>query len=98
MSRIPSDRVTILAERIYGLGSSFRQLQTVPKEFDPVAVSNKAALIRYFRDGLKPSIRSQNDKQGRDLDNWEEAIEKAINNEVKSARLSHFPFPNKMYG
>ena len=30
--------------------------QTVLKEFDPVAARNKEVMIRYFREGLRPSI------------------------------------------
>ena len=40
-------------------------------------------MIRYFREGLKPSIKAQLDIQGRELDSWEETIEKAVNIEAK---------------
>lgn len=57
-------------------------LQTVLKEFDLIAAPNKNVLIWYFQNGLRPSIQSQNDKRGRDLDTWQEAIKKPIEAEV----------------
>ena len=41
-------------------------------------------MIRFFRKGLKPSIRAQLDARGRDLDSWEEAVKKAVNAEAKT--------------
>ncbi len=38
------------------------------KEFDPTGAPNKTTLIRYFQDGLRPSIRAQLDHRGQDLD------------------------------
>ncbi len=54
------------------------------KEFDPTSASNKTILIRYFREGLRPSIRAQLDHQGQDLDGWEEVVEKAGDAEAKA--------------
>ena len=61
-------------------------LQTVFKEFDLAAAPTEEVLICYFCDGLRPSIRAQTDKRGRDLDTWEEVIKKAIDVEAKAAR------------
>ena len=61
-------------------------LQSILREFDPTAVLNEETLIRYFRDGLRSYIRAQLNERGRHLDNWEEAIEKAIDAEAKAAR------------
>ena len=41
-------------------------------------------MIWYFRKSLRPSIRAQLDTRGRDLDSWEEAVEKAVNAEAKT--------------
>ena len=41
-------------------------------------------MIRCFREGLRPSIRAQLDARGRDLDSWEEAVEKAVNAKAKA--------------
>ncbi len=54
------------------------------KEFDPSDVPNETTLIRYFREGLGPSIRAQLDYRGQDLDGWEEVVEKAGDVEAKA--------------
>ncbi len=54
------------------------------KGFDPTDAPNKITLIHYFREGLRPSIRAQLDHQGRDLDGWEEVVEKAGDAEAKA--------------
>ncbi len=54
------------------------------KEFDPSSAPNKTTLIRYFREELHPSIQAQLDYRGRDLDGWEEVVEKAGDAEVKA--------------
>ncbi len=59
-------------------------LQAVLKEFDPTGAPNKTTLIRYFREGLRPSIRAQLDHWRRDLDAWEEVVEKAGDVEAKA--------------
>ncbi len=59
-------------------------LQAVLKEFDPTGAPNETILIRYFREGLRPSIRAQLDHRGQDLDAWEEVVEKAGDAEAKA--------------
>ena len=60
-------------------------LQTVLKEFDPTTALNKAVLICHFCDGLRPSIWPQSEKQGRELDTWDTAIKKTIDEVAKTA-------------
>ena len=43
-------------------------LHGVLKEFNSTTASNKKTLIRYFREGLYPSIQAQLDNGGQDLD------------------------------
>ncbi len=54
------------------------------KEFDPTGAPNETTLIRYFREGLRPSIRAQFDPRRRDLDGWEEVVEKVDDVEAKA--------------
>ncbi len=54
------------------------------KEFDPTGAPNKTTLIYYFREGLRPSIQVQLDYPERDLDGWEEVVEKAGDTETKA--------------
>ena len=41
-------------------------------------------MIRYFQEGLRPSIQAQLDAQDRDLDSWEEAVKKPVNAGAKA--------------
>ena len=41
-------------------------------------------MIQFFLDGLKPSVRAQLAVRSRDLESWEEAVEKTINVEAKA--------------
>lgn len=43
-------------------------------------------MIRFFREGLKPSIKAQMEQRGRELDSWKELVEKAIDAEAKAGR------------
>ncbi len=61
-----------------------KYLQAVLNEFDPSGGPNKTILIHYFQEGLRPSIRAQLDYRGRNLDGWEEVMEKAGDIEVKA--------------
>ena len=40
-------------------------------------------MIQYFWKGLRLFIQAQVDARGWDLDSWEEAVEKAVNAEIK---------------
>lgn len=51
---------------------------------------NKKTFIRYFWNRLRPFIRVQLEEHGHHLDNWEEAIKKAINAEAKVIRQPIF--------
>lgn len=62
----------------------FKNWQAVLKEFDVVAVFNKDLLIWYFWYELKFSICIHLYNQDRDLKNWQEIIEKAIDTKAKA--------------
>ena len=61
------------------------QLQAVLREFDSVAAPNKDTMIRYFREGLRPSIRAQLDVRDRELDSWDEVVDKTVDAEAKAS-------------
>ena len=71
-------------EEIFDWVVHLKHLQVVLQKFDPAAASNEEIMIRYFLEGLKPSVRAKLDAWGRDLDSWEEVVEKAIIIEVKA--------------
>ena len=60
-------------------------LQAVLQEFDSVMASNEDTMIRYFREGLRPSIRAQLDVRDRELDSWDEIVDKTVDAEAKAS-------------
>ena len=71
-------------EEVLNWTAHLEHLQAVLREFDPAAAPNEEIMFQYFREGLRLSIRAQLDARGRDLDSWEEAVEKAVNAEAKA--------------
>ena len=55
-------------EDVLDWAAHLEHLQAVFREFDFVAAPNKDTIIRYFREGLRPSIQAQLDVKDRDLD------------------------------
>ena len=70
-------------------------LQAVLQEFDSVAAPYEDIMIRYFRKGLRPSIRAQLDVRDRNLDSWDEVVDKTVNAKAK-ARLQALSETRKM--
>ena len=71
-------------EEVLDWAAHLEHLQAVLREFDPDATPNEETMIRYFREGLRPSVRAQLDTRGRNHDSWEEAVKKAVNAEAKA--------------
>ena len=65
--------------------SHLEHLQSILLEFDDEGAPEESDLIRFFREGLKPSIKAQMEQRGRELDSWEELVEKAIDAEAKAS-------------
>ncbi len=51
-------------EKVQDWAAHLEYLLAVLKEFDPTNTPNETTLIRYFREGLCPSIRAQLDHRG----------------------------------
>ncbi len=71
-------------EEVLDWVAHLEHLQAVLKEFDPSDAPNEITLIRYFREGLRTSIRAQLNHRGQDLDGGEEVVEKASDVEAKA--------------
>ena len=71
-------------EEVQDWASHLEHLQSILIEFDADGAPGESALIRYFRDGLKPSIKAQMEQRGRENDSWKELVEKAIDAEAKA--------------
>ena len=72
-------------EEVQDWASHLEHLQSILIEFDADGAPEDSALIRYFREGLKPSVKAQMEQRGREKDSWEELVEKAIDAEAKAS-------------
>ena len=53
-------------------------------EFDPLAAPTESTMVRYFEEGLKPSIKAEMDQDASHLDDYEELVAKAVRAEAKA--------------
>lgn len=63
--------------------SHLKHLQFFLLKFDTDGASEKFDLIRFFWKDLKPSIKAQIEQKDRELNNWEEIVEKVVDIEAK---------------
>ena len=66
------------------MASHLKHLQSILIEFDPAAAPTESTMIRYFEEGLKPSIKAKMDQDTTHLDDYEELIAKAVRAEAKA--------------
>ena len=59
--------------------------QSILIEFDSQSASEEGTMIWYFREGLRPSVRVEMEQCGRELNSFEELIEKTVDAEAKAA-------------
>ena len=71
-------------EEVYDWASHLEHLQSILIEFDPLAAPTESTMVRYFEEGLKPSIKAEMDQDASHLDNYEELVAKAIRAETKA--------------
>ena len=57
-------------------------------EYDPVGAPTKPTMLRYFREGLKPSVLAELKYWDLELESFDQMVKKAVNSEVKSALRS----------
>ena len=72
-------------EEVQNWAAHLEYLQSILLKFDNTEVPEESYLINFFRKGLKPLIRAQIEKRGRELDNWTEIVEKAIDTEAQAS-------------
>ena len=60
-------------------------LQSILIEFDSEWAPEEGTMIRYFREGLRPSIRVKMEQRGRELNSFEELVEKTVETKAKAA-------------
>ena len=71
-------------EEVYDWASHLEHLQSILMEFDPAAAPMESTMVRYFEEGLKPSIKTKMDQDATHLDNYEELVAKAVRAEAKA--------------
>ena len=59
-------------------------------EFDLVARPTESLMVRYFEEGLKPSIKAKIDEDATHLDNFEELLAKTVRTEAKTGLWPSF--------
>ena len=64
--------------------SQYQHLQSILMEFDPAAAPTESTMVRYFEEGLKPSIKAEMNQDATYLDDYEELVAKAIRAEAKA--------------
>ena len=53
-------------------------------KFDPAATPTESTIVRYFKEGLKPSIKTEIDQDNSQLVDYEELVAKAVRAEAKA--------------
>ena len=71
-------------EEVYDWASHLEHLQSILIEFDPLAAPTESTMVRYFEEGLKPSIKAEMDQDTSHLDDYEELVAKAVRAEAKA--------------
>ena len=71
-------------EEVYDWASHLKHFQSILIEFDPLAAPTESTMVRYFEEGLKPSIKAEMDQDASHLDDYEELIAKAVRAEAKA--------------
>lgn len=66
-----------------------KYLQSILLEFDADGVLRESTMIKYFREGIKPSIQAEMEQCNRKLNGFKDKIQKTINVEAKAAFRSH---------
>ena len=65
--------------------SHHEHLQSILQEFDKEGALEESELIRFFREGLRPSIKAQIEQRKQEHNSWEELVKKAIDTEAKAS-------------
>lgn len=71
-------------EDVQDQAAHLKYLQAILIRFDTDGAPDKPTPIRFFYKDLKPFIKAQIEQNGRELNSWEELIEKTIDVKAKS--------------
>ena len=62
-----------------------KYLQSILLKFDAYEIPEKPTIIKYFQEGLRPSILAEMQQHNRELDSFEDTIQKAVDTKAKAA-------------
>ena len=71
-------------EEVYNWPSHLKYFQSILLKFDPVATPTEVTMVRYFEEGLNPSIKAEIDQDNSQLINYKELVAKAMRAEAKA--------------
>ena len=71
-------------EKVYDWASHLEHLQSILMEFDPATAPTEVTMVRYFEEGLKPSIKAEIEQDNSQLIDYEELVLKAVRVEAKA--------------
>ena len=77
-------------KEVYNWVSHLEYLQSILIEFDPAAAPTESTMVRYFEEGLKPSIKAEIDQDTTHLDDYKELVLKAVKAEAKAGLRPSF--------
>ena len=72
-------------EEVQDWASHLEYLQSILIDSDADGAPEESDLIRFFLERLKPLVKAQMEQRGRELDSWDELVEKAIDAEAKAS-------------
>ena len=62
-----------------------KHLQSILLEYDLVGVPTEPTMLRYFREGLKPSVLAELEYRDLELESFNQMLKKTVDAEAKSA-------------
>ena len=71
-------------KEVYDWASHLEHLQSILMEFDPAAAPTESTMVRYFEEGLKPSIKAEMNQDATHLDDYKELVAKAVRAKAKA--------------
>ena len=73
------------AESVLDWAAHLKHLQFILLEYDPVGAPTKLTILRYFQEGLKPSVLTELEHQDLELESFDQMVKKAVDAEAKLA-------------
>ena len=73
------------AESVLDWAAHLEHLQSILLEYDPAEASGEPTMLRYFREGLWPSIRVELEHRDLELESFEQLVKKVVEAEGKAS-------------